>query len=246
MKRLAILFLTISLFSCEEKEAPLTAQWIVDNAIAKSCNGNCEHAKIDFTFRDRCYVSKREGGAYRYERITTDSSGVTHDILTNSGFKRYKNDTLMMVPDSLVVRYSNSVNSVHYFAQLPFGLNDAAAQKELLGDAKIKGEPYFEVGVSFVEEGGGTDFQDKFVYWIHKEYFTVDYLAYSYETDGGGIRFREAYNIREVNGIRFVDYKNYKPSSKDVDLTGLDTLFEAGDLKLLSKIETESVGVVVN
>ena len=246
MKPFTILFLlAITLISCQEKETPLTAQRIVDQAIQTSCNGLCEHATIDFTFRDRCYVSTRTNNKFTLERITADSTGVTHDVLSNNGFTRFKNDTLIQVADSMATRYANSVNSVHYFAQLPYGLNDTAAQKELLGEATIKGNTYFEVGVSFKEEGGGTDFQDKFVYWIHKENYTVDYLAYSYETDEGGIRFREAYNVRYVDGIRFADYNNYKPQSLEVALTDLDVLFEKGDLKLLSKIETESIGVML-
>ncbi len=145
----------------------------------------------------------------------------------------------------MVTRYSNSINSVHYFAQLPYGLNAPAAQKELVGETIIKGEPYFEITVKFTKEGGGEDYEDRFIYWIHMENYTVDYLAYSYTTDDGGMRFREAYNVREVSGIRFVDYNNYKPGSLDVALTDLDDLFEKGELILLSKIETESVGVVL-
>lgn len=245
MKYLSILSLAVLLTSCGEKETPLSAQNIVDRAISNSCNGNCDHATIDFTFRDRCYVSGRKGGDYRLERITSDSTGVTHDILSNDGFRRYKNDTLLTIPDSMVTKYSNSVNSVHYFVQLPFGLNAGAVQKELLGETKVKGESYYEIGVTFTEEGGGTDFDDEFVYWIHKDDYTVDYLAYSYATDGGGIRFREAYNVRVIDGIRFADYNNYKPNSLDIALTNLDELFEKGELKLLSKIETESVGVML-
>ena len=135
------------------------------------------------------------------------------------------------------------MNSVLYFAQLPYGLNAPAAKKALLGKATIKNKNYYEIGVRFSEDGGGTDFEDEFVYWINTETFTVDYLAYSYATDGGGIRFREAYNERFVEGIRFVDYNNYKPESLDVSLTELDGLFEQGALKLLSTIETEAVGV---
>ncbi|MDC8004940.1 deoxyribose-phosphate aldolase [Aureisphaera galaxeae] len=243
MKLLPILAITLLVIACNEKNTELTAQQIVDKSIVNACQGNCEHATIDFTFRDRRYVSKRDGGAYSLERIISDSTGVTHDVVTNDGFTRFKNDSLVKVPDSMVTRYSNSVNSVHYFAQLPFGLNAPAVNKKLLGEDIINGEPYYEVGVTFKEEGGGTDFEDEFVYWIHKDRFTVDYLAYSYATDGGGIRFREAYNPREVEGIRFVDYNNYKPNSKDIALTTLDSLFQSKELKLLSKIETENVGV---
>ncbi|MEL6142290.1 MAG: DUF6503 family protein, partial [Bacteroidota bacterium] len=193
------------------------------------------------------YRSKRKEGIYQLERITTDSKDIVRDVLSNTGFQRYKNGQLVSVPDSMALRYSNSVNSVHYFAQLPYGLNAPAAQKEFLGVDTIRGELYFEIGISFLETGGGTDFQDEFVYWIHQDNYTIDYLAYNYETDGGGIRFREAYNSRMVNGIRFVDYNNFKPDPENlsIDLTTLSDKFHRGELKLLSKIETESVTVKV-
>lgn len=238
-----LIMLSLVIVACGNKNETLSAQVIVDSAIQAACSGNCEHAIVDFTFRDRCYISIRDGGAYQFERISSDSTGVTRDVLTNAGFKRFKNDTLIPLADSTATKYANSVNSVLYFAQLPFGLNAPAAKKELLGKASIKGEPYYEIGVYFTEEGGGTDFEDAFVYWIHTDTYTVDYLAYSYATNGGGIRFREAYNPRVIEGIRFVDYNNYKPQSLNVALTELDALFEQDALKLLSKIETEAVGV---
>lgn len=243
MKVFGILLFVFSFMACKQERSVPDAQAIVDRAIDEACSGHCDHVTIDFTFRDRCYVSKRDGGKFQLERITSDSLGVTHDILTNENFRRYQNDTLIKLPDSTSIKYANSVNSVHYFLQLPFGLNDKAVQKELLGEDEVKGQPYFEIAVSFLEEGGGTDFQDRFVYWVHQETYTVDYLAYSYETDGGGIRFREAFNPRVINGIRFVDYRNFKPAGLDVKLADLDTLFEKEELKLLSKIENESIGV---
>ncbi|MFT4697181.1 MAG: hypothetical protein ACI9SJ_000297 [Flavobacteriaceae bacterium] len=237
-----LLILTLS-FSCKQEKKVESAQNIIDMAINKACNEYCENAIIDFTFRDRCYVSTRKEAYYKFERITNDSTGVTRDILSNKGFQRFKNDTLLTVVDSMAVKYGNSVNSVHYFAQLPYGLNDAAVIKEMLGESTINNEPYYEIGVHFKKEGGGTDYDDTFVYWIHKENYTVDYLAYQYSVNGGGIRFREAYNVRIIEGIRFVDYNNYKPESLETPLTNLDELFQKGKLKLLSKIENESIGV---
>ena len=222
----------------------MTAQQIVDKTIVESCNGGCDEVHIEFNFRKGHYISERRGGAYWYERITRDSVSIIKDILTNDGFNRYINDTLVQVPDTMVTRYSNSVNSVHYFVQLPYLLNDGAVNKELLGETLIKRQPYYQIGVNFDQKGGGTDFQDHYVYWIHKENFTMDYLAYSYATDESGIRFREAYNVRTVEGIRFADYNNYKPNSLDIELTSLPSILEKGELKLLSKIETENVKVL--
>lgn len=245
MKWIPILCMFLTLASCRPKEAGLTVEQIVDRAILDACDGHCETATIEFTFRGRGYKSERRNGAYQFQRIFNDSTGSVRDVLSNEGFRRYRNDTLVPVVDSMASRYANSVNSVHYFVQLPYGLNDSAARKELIGEAVINGKPYYEVEVTFVEEGGGTDFDDRFLYWIHKENFTVDFLAYSYATDGGGTRFREAYNVREVEGIRFVDYNNYKPKSKEVTLSQLKELFEKGELQLLSKIETEDIRVKI-
>lgn len=252
MKYLIPLFCSILLFlSCvENKEVKthnqkLTAQTIIDKAINLSCQGNCDQATIEFKFRDRIYKSKRNNGDYLLERFKTDSLDVVHDMLSNSDLKRFINDSLVTVPDSLIVNISDGVNSVHYFAQLPYGLNSTAVHKKLLGEDNINGKNYYEIEVTFSEKGGGTDFDDRFVYWIHKENFTVDFLAYRYATNGGGMRFREAYNERTIEGIRFVDYNNYKPESLEHKLEDLDNLFENGKLKLLSKIETEDVKVDV-
>ena len=128
---------------------------------------------------------------------------------------------------------------------MPFGLNNQAVQKKLIGEDSVNNKHYYEIKITFKEEGGGTDFDDVFVYWINKEDFTVDYLAYSYAVNGGGVRFREAYNPRVIKGMRFADYNNYKSDNEDVKLSELNNLFTNGDLKLLSKIETENVQVTL-
>jgi len=243
MSKVVMLICYFLLFACRSEKPTLNAQEIIDKSIAVACSDKCEFANIEFTFRERSYVSKRNGGLFQLERITTDSTGITRDVLTNSGFQRFKNDTLISLTDSVAFKYANSVNAVHYFAQLPFGLNAPAVIKELVGEAHIKGENYYEIAVSFDEENGGKDFDDTFLYWIHKDKYTVDYLAYKYAVDGGGIRFREAYNIRVVKGIRFADYFNYKPVNLEVALSDLDEHFKEKKLTQLSKIETESVGV---
>ncbi|QIE58895.1 deoxyribose-phosphate aldolase [Rasiella rasia] len=242
MKPISIIFLVLLMASCQQKEA-LSADTIINKAIEQSCNGKCDTVTIDFDFRGIAYKSSRSKGMFYMDRTFTDSLGIVRDVISNEGFQRFINDSLIAVVDSTAQKYAESVNSVHYFAQLPYGLNAPAAQKELLGETVIKGEPYYEIGVTFLEEGGGTDFEDRFVYWVHKKHFLVDYLAYSYAVNGGGIRFREAYNPRNVNGIRFVDYKNYKPKGLGIPLISLAKMFENNELELLSKIETENVQV---
>ncbi|MBK8501742.1 MAG: hypothetical protein IPL46_05765 [Saprospiraceae bacterium] len=70
-----------------------------------------------------------------------------------------------------------------------------------------------------------------------------DYLAYNYQTDGGGSRFRRAINRREVGGILFADYVNYKTDPETLYILNFDSLFETGALDSLSLIATENVVV---
>lgn len=244
MKR--TLFLVLIAFSCVQHNEDLTANEIITKAIEKACNNNCEQAVIEFDFREKHYKSSRNGGQYQLERSFTDTLGEIKDVLSNTGFKRFINNQAYNIPDSVALKYSSSVNSVHYFAALPYGLNSVAVHKRLVGTDTVKGKVYYEIEVTFSEEGGGEDFEDEFMYWINVTDFTVDYLAYQYATNGGGIRFREAYNPRVIEGIRFVDYNNFKPGKSEVELSDLDDLFEEGQLKLLSKIETENVSVQLN
>lgn len=246
MRTFFIVLFSGFLCSCNISAEKETAQSIIDKAIAISCMGNCEQANIAFTFRKNSYTSIRKGGDYILTSVKHDSTGIVRDELTNEGFSRTVNGALVTLTEEDALKYGNNVNSVHYFAQLPYGLNAPAVNKTLLGEIVIKGNNYYQIAVDFNEEGGGTDFEDKFVYWIHKEHYTLDYLAYSYAVNGGGIRFREAYNPRVVNNMRFVDYNNYKPATLQTKLEELPVLFENGSLKLLSKIETEEVEVTIS
>ncbi|MDT0691624.1 DUF6503 family protein [Salegentibacter sp. F188] len=243
---MAMLLSVISL-SCDTSERKSEGEKIIGKSIEASGGENYENAEIDFTFRNRRYKSKRNGDMFRLERIVKDSTGkTTHDVLSNEGLKRFVNSKAVTVPDSMVTRISDGINSVHYFVQVPYVLNSPATIKKLSGEDEVEGEPYYEVEVSFRKEGGGTDHHDKFVYWIHKENFTVDYLAYRFFTNDGGIRFRKAVNPRIVEGIRFVDYQNYKTNELSTPLRDLDTLYEAGKLEFFSDIQTENISVSIN
>ncbi len=219
-----------------------TAQSIIDETIATHGGAAYKSLNVEFDFRGMHYVLKTDGGEYQYERQQTDSSGVkTIDVLTNSSFTRTIGAEVITLADSIVVKYSNSVNSVAYFFLLPASLNDTSVNKKRLSDTKIKGQNYYQIEVTFAQEGGGTDYQDRFIHWINQETKTLDYLAYSYATNGGGVRFREAYNISTQNGIRFCDYRNYGLENLETPLEELPVLFEKGSLPLLSSIENTNV-----
>lgn len=247
MRRALIGILILTVLSCKEKaKEVITVQEIVNKSIEVSGGKQYASKGSSFEFRNRKYISQNVDGKKVLKRILVMDSVTILDIKTNSTFQRFMNDTLVHLPDSISTRYANSVNSVHYFARLPYGLNDNAVNKELLGEETIKGKEYYKVKVTFEQAGGGDDFDDTYVYWFNKETYKPDYLAYDFHVNGGGQRFREAYNERYVDGIRFVDYNNYKPKTKGSDILRIGQLFEKDELDLLSKIELLKIYVTEN
>jgi hypothetical protein len=243
-----ILYLGL-LMACENqsaqsnKQAPGKAQEIVDKAITRAGGDKFDKAIIDFDFREHHYRSERNDGIYLYTRIKEDVNGNVQDRLGNEGFQRFFNNTKVEVPDKMAVKYSNSINSVIYFALLPYGLNDEAVKKQYLGEVKLEDKDYHKIRVTFAAEGGGQDFEDVYIYWISKDDYEVDFLAYEFHTEGGGQRFRKAVNPRVINGIRFIDYINYKPKVEGLPVEKIDSLFLNNGLKQISEIVLENVEV---
>ena len=237
---ITVLSLAFILFSCKSKE-----QKIIDLAIeAHGGAANFEQIKVGFEFRNMEYTLKKSKGYYEYSRTQTDSSGkLIVDVLNNDGLLRIIDKEKVDLPDSMSQKYVNSVNSVAYFFLLPFGLNDPSVIKKYLGEGSIKNTKYDLVEVHFQQEGGGKDYQDKFVYWINKDTHLLDYLAYSYETDEGGVRFREAIDRKKIGAFTFQNYVNYGLEDKDIPLTELPALFEKGQIPQLSKIENVNIRV---
>jgi hypothetical protein len=225
----------------EKAAADEKAQEVIDKAIRAHGGKKYENLNLAFNFRGRHYTALKKDGRYTYTRSFTDSTGQVLDILTNKSFQRKINGQVVNLPAERKKAFSNSVNSVIYFALLPYGLNDPAVRKKYLGEITLRGQPYHKIKITFTREGGGVDFEDEFVYYIHQKTHLLDYLAYSYHTEGGGLRFRQAYNPQVVGGIRFQQYINYQPPSKQVTLTDLDKFFEAGQLEELSRIELENI-----
>jgi hypothetical protein len=220
----------------------MPVQDIVDKSIEVSGGNLYKSCNISFTFRDIRYEMQNANGRKILKRIIKKDSTEILDILKHNSFERYINGNLVNVADSMATKYSNSINSVHYFAYLPYGLNDPAVNKKLLGETQLGVNKYYKVEVTFDEEDGGEDFEDIYIYWINKETFRPDYLAYEFSTDGGGSRFRKAFNERVINGIRFVDYKNYK-AADNISVYNLEALFKSKELELLSTIRLENISV---
>ena len=243
MKILAFSFVLLSFtffgISCDSRTE---AEKIVDAAIDTYGGALYEKTAITFDFRGTHYSIFKSSTAFEYSREFSDSTGQVVDVLNNSGFTRKVNGVLIdTLTEERIGAFSRSVNSVAYFAFLPYGLNDAAAIKTYLGKTTIKGKEYHQVKVTFQAEGGGDHFEDEFLYWFGVDDSQMDYMAYSYHTDGGGVRMRDVRATREAGGIRFQDYNNLKAARKETPLDSMQVLYEAGALVKLSEINLENI-----
>lgn len=232
-----VLFSALLITACNPSEQ--SADMLIQSAIAHYGGESYDTLNVEFKFRDKFYVLNHEDGDFQYERIFKDSIGrEIRDILDNEGFRRLREGEEVALSSKDSAAYANSVNSVHYFALLPYNLKDEAVLAHNKQDVLINGQPYKGVEVKFKQAGGGTDYEDVFMFWFNANTYDMDYFAYSYQTDGGGVRFRESINKEKVESVLFQDYNNYK-ASKETDLLNLPSMFEKGDLELLSKIDLE-------
>lgn len=241
--RYLINFCLLFLISCTQVEKALSAEQIIEKAILFSGADKIGNSEVSFKFRDKEFEAIRKNGSFQLFRTFTKDSSFIKEVLTNNGLQRLIDTKVVQVPDSMVSVYSNAINSVHYFSVLPFGLKDKAVRKKLLKATTLKGKDYYKIEVTFSEDGGGEDFEDVFIYWIGKEDFLIDYLAYSYHTNGGGKRFRVLKEACLKNGVRFVDYLNYKPLNSAISLIDIDMEYESNQLKMVSEIILEDIKV---
>lgn len=242
MKYGITLLICLTIWACQDNGSKSEADLIIDECIKVHGGKAYNKAKFAFEFRDKTYTYEYYRGKYEYERLFIHVTGnAVRDVMSNTQFERYIDGKLVQLSEEKSKAYSNSVNSVNYFAFLPFFLKDKAVISEYLGKEDIRKQSYDKIKVTFSEDGGGDDFNDVYVYWIHQENKTMDYLAYSYDQpDDKGVRFRSAYNPRTISGIRFQDYVNYK-HDPDTPVHGLGALYTKGELSELSRIELKNI-----
>ena len=229
-------------------DSPPPASAVVDSAIAAHGGAVLDHAEVRFTFRGDAYHIRQNGGAFRFQRITTDSLGRTvREVLSNDSLYRTVDGERASLTDEERRAVETTVNSVTYFALLPHPLGDPAVQASYDGRDTIRSTPYHRIRVTFQQEGGGRDWEDVFYYWFDTETYAMDYLAYAFGFAPGeepGTRFREATNVRRVEGVRFADYHNYTDTTLSPEAMPRypDRLVE-DKLELVSEIRLDSISV---
>lgn len=242
--RIWIVAILVGLLSCDaasdSTEMNDSKPSELDILMNKMYNSHGKLGDFRFKFRDVQYSFKFTDSDFIYTKYDTINGATILDSLDNAGFRRYENGRQLQLNQDEKDKYAESLNSVVYFACLPLKLQDPAVNLTYVDSVVIKNIDYHVIQVDFNKEGGGKDHEDIFYYWVNSENFQVDYLAYRYNTNGGGVRFRSAFNSRMINGMRFQDYKNYgAPIGTPLDSLAL--MFERHELELLSEIISADV-----
>ncbi len=257
--RLALTLVTALLAACTPPAGPTgDAAAVALVRAAREAHGSdrLNGHTLHFTFRGDAFTTWTDGGRFRHTRTSRDSLG-REVVLTvdNDGVARTVGGLDAPFADAAErLAAAESVGSVVYFVRLPAPLTDPAVRVRSLGPDTVAGAPYDALEVTFAQAGGGRDWQDRYVYWLHPERRTVDYLAYSYrETPGDtaraatGHRFRRVIGVQTVDGpggpgqaLRVQDYENLSADSL-ARLDDYPDALAAGRTFRVSEVRTENV-----
>ncbi len=239
--RKLILIVSATLFFVVGCKSKLNVEEIISQSIETYGGKLYKNSRIQFDFRGRSYSAARSNDTYLFERTYRDSTGLVKEYINNEGTFKEINGKPIDLTKSEARRIGNSINSVIYFASLPYPLQDRAVIKKLLGETTHDSKTYSIIEITFSEEGGGDDFEDRYIYWINNETYKMDFLAYYFHVNGGGSRFRVVHNERKINGIVLTDHDNYKADKIGItDIERYLELYEKGDLKKVSEINLEN------
>ena len=121
---------------------------------------------------------------------------------TNDALTMWVGGDRVPVPAGEEQRWRDWVNARIYFALLPYRLQDSSVRLRDLGTEDWWGHSLRKVEVTF-EPGSSTEADDVFLYWFDPRSARLVQFAYSYDGDPDGLRFRELFEYRRVDGILF-------------------------------------------
>lgn len=195
-------------------------------------------ASVDFAFRGTPYRMTRREGRFRYERWPRPGQ---HEVLTNDGFVVRVDGEPAKLSRGAAASKRRSLNSVVYFASLPYPLADPAVRPEAAGRQAIGDARFEALEVRFAAEDGGDDHEDGFRYWVDPETRQIAFMAYRFERGDGGVRFRVRTGASTVGGVTFLDWSNHGRADPEVPLERLPDLWMQGKLPALSTVALDDI-----
>lgn len=220
-----------------------TARWAMRQVVAHYGGDLYYLHKLSFSSRERRYSASFDRSGYRYERRASMMDQQMVDVLDAQSFRRTVDGGPVSMAPSDREEAANTLHQVIFFAVLPHFLRDTAIIAQYLGRAELDGQAYYRVKLGFREASGGRSLSDEYIFWIDPRDFSLHYVAYSFERNGGGARFLHTIGTQVVQGILFNDYESFMDPNGNRDLLQLAKLFEAGQLQSVAKVELKDIAV---
>ena len=240
-----VLGLTLSAAAAETPELVERLD-VVDRAIALHGGGvyRRSETRLETCSKSGCsqVVAKADGSRFDYT-VSGKSQGAQLTVrATNDTVEVHRDGQAVVIAAHEEQSFRDWTMSRVYFCFLPYRLNDPGVFKQDLGLVTWEGRRLHKVKVTF-EAGSSTDASDEYVYWLDPQTARVEYFAYSYDNNGGGLRFRRAINHRRVGGILFFDQENLGVDGPGLSVDAIDATYVRDKLRHVSTVRCEAITV---
>ena len=218
---------------------------IIDEAIAFHGGDLYRHSstELDLCSKSGCFRVRAAVDGDRFDHtVSGKSRGAEVEVrITNDTVEAKQDGRSIEVGAADEQRRRDFVMARVYFPFLPYRLTDPGVFHEDLGIVDWDGRRLHKVKVTF-QPGSSTDADDEYMYWFDPDTGRVEYFAYSYSNNGGGIRFRRAIDHRRVGGILFFDQENLGAEGGDLRVDDIDAAF-VETLRHVSTVRLQNIRV---
>jgi len=241
MKRYIIIGLLAVFASCKTDTKQAVAipdtKRLLNLSVEKAGGDLFYKAEITFRHQGIAYKSRRVDTGYSLQRFLPDTLR-TVDILSNNGMVRLQKSEQVPLDSVQKKNYGAAVEKVYFWLTAPFGFLNTSDSLDYLGEVVLAEKQYHKI--SHQRQKG-----DVLVYWINTETFAMEYLAHRLDTDRRQLRFLEVIQPNTIEGIRFKNYRAYRPKDPKTALADLDQAFEAAAMHRLSDVVFQNIAVTV-
>ena len=129
-------------------------------------------AHYSFEFRGNTYKFRTNDHSFEYTKTETRTDTIITDVLNNNEFSQLINNSPIVLSEKEIESKTGALNSVIYFATLPYKLNDKAVNTNYIGSTLIKEQNYHTIEITFDQAGGGEDHDDEYYYWINSRTYS--------------------------------------------------------------------------
>ncbi len=229
-----------------EQPAETSRPAIVDRAIEHHGGELYRHSEtgVDLCSKSGCFhvVALLDGDRFVYTVAGTSGGARLEVRSSNDALEVRRDGEPLAVEPGGEQKYRDWAMARVYFCFLPFRLGDPSVRHQDLGLVDWDGRRLHKVKVTF-EAGTSTGAGDEYVYWFDPESARLEYFAYSYDDNGGGLRFRRTVRHRRAGGLLFSDQENFGADGPGLSVDAIDAAYVRDAMRHVSTVRLEGIEV---